>query len=259
MRVFASAERPAWPASRPDNQKNASRYGSLPRRTTQMAEFGNYVIYLIMLGAVLGALASILRPESGLGREFVNGIHAIGPVFLAQAGIMVAIPYLSKAISHALGPFFQTLGSDVSIAALSIIAVDMGGLPVGRCPDRQPRHVDYCHAGGLHLRRDHRLPDPGRPDHARAQGPQVPGAGGDGRVDQHSVRGAGGVAADYPQPHPGARTGIDRFAGPALPVAGLPRHASAAGAAVRLLLPAGRRPGSTGRRRWSPGSWYSAR
>ncbi|UTN74944.1 ethanolamine utilization protein EutH [Pseudomonas aeruginosa] len=92
-----------------------------------MAEFGNYVIYLIMLGAVLGALASILRPESGLGREFVNGIHAIGPVFLAQAGIMVAIPYLSRAISHALGPFFQTLGSDVSIAALSIIAVDMGG------------------------------------------------------------------------------------------------------------------------------------
>ncbi|MDF5808929.1 ethanolamine utilization protein EutH [Pseudomonas aeruginosa] len=85
------------------------------------------MIYLIMLGAVLGALASILRPESGLGREFVNGIHAIGPVFLAQAGIMVAIPYLSKAISHALGPFFQTLGSDVSIAALSIIAVDMGG------------------------------------------------------------------------------------------------------------------------------------
>lgn len=61
-----------------------------------MAEFGNYVIYLIMLGAVLGALASILRPESGLGREFVNGIHAIGPVFLAQAGIMVAIPYLSR-------------------------------------------------------------------------------------------------------------------------------------------------------------------
>jgi len=92
-----------------------------------MAEFGNYVIYLIMLGAVIGALASILKPDSGLGREFVNGIHSIGPVFLAQAGIMVAIPYLSKLISHVLGPFFQALGSDVSIAALSIIAVDMGG------------------------------------------------------------------------------------------------------------------------------------
>ncbi|MFV3308341.1 ethanolamine utilization protein EutH [Pseudomonas sp. NY15181] len=92
-----------------------------------MAEFGNFVIYLIMLGAVIGALASIVRPDSGLGREFVNGIHSIGPVFLAQAGIMVAIPYLSKVISHVLGPFFQAMGSDVSIAALSIIAVDMGG------------------------------------------------------------------------------------------------------------------------------------
>lgn len=92
-----------------------------------MAEFGNYVIYLIMLGAVIGALSSIIKPESGLGKEFVNGIHSIGPVFLAQAGIMVAIPYLSQGISHALGPFFEALGSDVSIAALSIIAVDMGG------------------------------------------------------------------------------------------------------------------------------------
>lgn len=92
-----------------------------------MAEFGNYVIYLIMIGAIVGALSSVIKPESGLGKEFVNGIHSIGPVFLAQAGIMVSIPFLSQGISHALGPFFDAMGSDVSIAALSIIAVDMGG------------------------------------------------------------------------------------------------------------------------------------
>lgn len=92
-----------------------------------MAEFGNYVIYIIMLGAVIGALASVIKPEGGLGNEFVTGIHSIGPVFLAQAGIMVAIPYLSQIISVALGPYFEAMGSDVSIAALSIIAVDMGG------------------------------------------------------------------------------------------------------------------------------------
>lgn len=40
---------------------------------------------------------------------------------------MVAIPYLSQIISVALGPYFEAMGSDVSIAALSIIAVDMGG------------------------------------------------------------------------------------------------------------------------------------
>lgn len=92
-----------------------------------MAEFGNFVIYLIMIGAVVGAFASVVQPQSGLGKEFVNGIHSIGPVFLAQAGIMISIPYLSKLISMVLGPYFAAMGSDVSIAALSIIAVDMGG------------------------------------------------------------------------------------------------------------------------------------
>jgi ethanolamine transporter len=92
-----------------------------------MAEFGNFVIYMIMIGAVVGAFASVIKPQSGLGKEFVNGIHSIGPVFLAQAGIMISIPYLSKMITVVLGPLFAAMGSDVSIAALAVIAVDMGG------------------------------------------------------------------------------------------------------------------------------------
>ncbi|MBK0031141.1 ethanolamine utilization protein EutH [Erwinia sp. S43] len=92
-----------------------------------MSEIGNIIIYIIMAGTLLGAMASIVRPESGLGKEFVNGIHSIGPVFLAQAGIMAAIPIISYGITHTIGPLFESMGSDVSIAALSIIAVDMGG------------------------------------------------------------------------------------------------------------------------------------
>ena len=92
-----------------------------------MSEIGNIIIYIIMAGTLLGAMASIIRPESGLGKEFVNGIHSIGPVFLAQAGIMAAIPIISYAITHTIGPLFASMGSDASIAALSIIAVDMGG------------------------------------------------------------------------------------------------------------------------------------
>lgn len=68
-----------------------------------------------------------MKPEGELGREFVNGIHAIGPVFLAQAGIMAAIPIISYLIMYSIGPFFSALGSDASIAALAVIAVDMGG------------------------------------------------------------------------------------------------------------------------------------
>lgn len=92
-----------------------------------MELFGNFVIYLIMIGVFIGALSSIFKPESQLGKEFIGGIHSIGPVFLAQAGIMVAIPILSVTISNLLGPIFASMGSDVSIAALAIIAVDMGG------------------------------------------------------------------------------------------------------------------------------------
>jgi ethanolamine transporter len=92
-----------------------------------MSEIGNIIIYIIMAGTLLGAIASVIKPESGLGKEFVNGIHSIGPVFLAQAGIMAAIPILSYAITYTVGPLFQSMGSDASIAALSIIAVDMGG------------------------------------------------------------------------------------------------------------------------------------
>ncbi|MFK3708450.1 ethanolamine utilization protein EutH [Klebsiella sp. NPDC088457] len=92
-----------------------------------MSEIGNLIIYIMMSGTLLGALAAVIRPESGLGREFVNGIHAIGPVFLAQAGIMAALPLLTHVIMQTVGPLFQSLGSNAAIAALSVIAVDMGG------------------------------------------------------------------------------------------------------------------------------------
>ena len=67
-----------------------------------MLNLGNFIIYLIMVGAVVGALSAIIKPHSDLGKEFVNGIHSIGPVFMAQAGIMVSIPFLSQGITYFL-------------------------------------------------------------------------------------------------------------------------------------------------------------
>lgn len=93
----------------------------------QMVEFGNYVIYLIMLGVVFGVLVFILCLESGLGCEFVNGIYVIGLVFFVQVGIMVVIFYLLKVIFYVFGLFFQIFGFDVFIVVLLIIVVDMGG------------------------------------------------------------------------------------------------------------------------------------
>lgn len=92
-----------------------------------MEQIGTFVIYIIMACAVAGAVASVRDPESGLGKEFVEGLYAIGPIFIPVAGIMASIPYLSEFIRIIAGPVFATVGADPAIAATSLIAVDMGG------------------------------------------------------------------------------------------------------------------------------------
>ena len=85
------------------------------------------VIGLVMACAVLGAIAAIRDEERGLGREFMEGLRSIGPIFVPVAGVMASIPYLSAFIGAVFGPAFASVGADPSIAATSVIAVDMGG------------------------------------------------------------------------------------------------------------------------------------
>lgn len=85
------------------------------------------ILALVLTSALLGAIASLRDPEKGLGREFLEGIHAIGPIFLATSGIMASIPLLSKGIEKFLSPLFQIIGADSAMAATTVIAVDMGG------------------------------------------------------------------------------------------------------------------------------------
>ena len=92
-----------------------------------MEKIGTYILYLIMLCAVIGAFAAIRNDEEGLGKEFLEGLHSIGPIFVPVAGIMAAVPYLSKLIETVFGPAFGLIGADPAIAATTFIAVDMGG------------------------------------------------------------------------------------------------------------------------------------
>lgn len=92
-----------------------------------MSIIGDVIIYIIMVCAVIGAFAYIKNEESGLGQEFIEGLHSIGPIFIPVAGIMAAIPYLSAFIKVVFGPLFAAVGADPAIAATTFIAVDMGG------------------------------------------------------------------------------------------------------------------------------------
>ncbi|MDR1713434.1 MAG: ethanolamine utilization protein EutH [Coriobacteriales bacterium] len=88
---------------------------------------GQIVVYIIMVCAIIGAIASVIKPESELGQEFVAGIDSIGPIFLPVAGIMAAAPYITAFVSSVFGPAFNFVGADPAMAATTFIAVDMGG------------------------------------------------------------------------------------------------------------------------------------
>lgn len=92
-----------------------------------MEMVGKIVIYIIMTCAVLGAFAAIRNSDEGLGAQFMEGLHAVGHIFVPAAGIMASIPYLSWFIGKVCGPFFSAIGADPAIAATSILATDMGG------------------------------------------------------------------------------------------------------------------------------------
>lgn len=92
-----------------------------------MAVIGEVVIGIIMVFVLVGAIAAIRDSNTGLGKEFTEGLYSIGPIFIPVAGIMASIPYLSKFVEWAAGPIFHLFGADSSMAATTFIAVDMGG------------------------------------------------------------------------------------------------------------------------------------
>ncbi|MHC8351043.1 ethanolamine utilization protein EutH [Pseudomonas sp. RT4P38] len=103
-----------------------------------MEHIGTYVIYIIMVCAVIGGLASIFNAESELAKEFNAGINSIGPIFLPVAGIMAAIPFISSFISQILAPIFLAMGADAGIAGPIFIASDLGGYQLAHALSQSP-------------------------------------------------------------------------------------------------------------------------
>jgi ethanolamine transporter len=95
---------------------------------TQPVEYiGQAVIYIMMAFLVIGAVCSLIDDSKGFGKEFKEGIHSIGPIFLPVAGIMVYLPLLTDAIAKWLGPVYAWAHSDPALAATTILPGDMGG------------------------------------------------------------------------------------------------------------------------------------
>ncbi len=85
------------------------------------------LIALMALFAMLGAADKILGNRFGLGKEFEEGILAMGSLALAMAGVITLAPVLAAVLKPVVVPIYGFLGADPAMFAGTILACDMGG------------------------------------------------------------------------------------------------------------------------------------
>jgi len=89
--------------------------------------FHEILIALMAVFAVLGALDRIFGNRWGLGKEFEEGILAMGSLALAMVGIVSLAPVLAALLRPVVVPVYTFLGADPAMFAGTILACDMGG------------------------------------------------------------------------------------------------------------------------------------
>lgn len=89
---------------------------------------GHEILIAVMaIFAVLGALDRILGNKFGIGKEFEEGILAMGSLAMAMIGVITLAPVLAAVLKPVVVPVFNFLGADAAMFAGSILACDMGG------------------------------------------------------------------------------------------------------------------------------------
>lgn len=90
------------------------------------------LIALMAVFAVLGALDRIFGNRFGIGKDFEEGILAMGSLAMAMIGVIALAPVLASVLKPIVVPVFGLLGADGAMFAGSILACDMGAGPLAR-------------------------------------------------------------------------------------------------------------------------------
>ena len=85
------------------------------------------IIWVMAAFALLGAVDRILGNRIGLGKEFEDGILAMGSLAVAMIGIITLAPVLANLLRPVIVPVYGFLGADPAMFAGTILANDMGG------------------------------------------------------------------------------------------------------------------------------------
>lgn len=109
------------------------------------------LIAVMAVFAVLGAVDRIIGNRFGLGKEFEDGIIAMGTLALAMVGIISLAPVLANLLKPVVVPVYAFLGADPAMFAGSLLACDMGGgaLAMEMTDDLQSAHLGGVLTGSM--------------------------------------------------------------------------------------------------------------
>lgn len=85
------------------------------------------LIWIMGFFALLGGLDRIFGNRLGLGKQFEEGILAMGSLALAMVGIITFAPVLASLLRPVVVPVYGFFGADPAMFAGTILACDMGG------------------------------------------------------------------------------------------------------------------------------------
>ena len=91
------------------------------------------IILYVMLGFMaLGGIDFFIGKKLGLGIKYEEGFMAMGALTMNMAGAVCIAPVLGVWLRPILAPVFEVFGASPAMFATSILACDMGGLPLAR-------------------------------------------------------------------------------------------------------------------------------
>ena len=88
------------------------------------------LITIMAIFAIFGAIDRIAGNRLGMGKQFEEGILAMGSLAMAMLGIITLAPVLAALLRPIIVPVFSFLGADPAMFAGSLLACDMGGGPL---------------------------------------------------------------------------------------------------------------------------------
>ena len=104
------------------------------------------LIAVMAVFAVLGAIDRIGGNKFGIGKEFEDGILAMGSLAIAMIGVITLAPVLAAILKPVVVPVFGLLGADPAMFAGTILACDMGG---GALAVEMTTNADAALLGGV--------------------------------------------------------------------------------------------------------------